>query len=82
MGTRIQALCEGLGFAWSPLLKITRELEAGLLKPLPMKQGASRFADLYLLLTDEDGAGPATRAMANQIKDHVTRACARTNQVT
>ncbi len=46
MGTRIQALCEGLGFAWSPLLKITRELEAGLLKPLPMKQGTNRFADL------------------------------------
>ncbi len=82
MGTRIQALCEGLGFAWSPLLKITRELEAGLLKPLPMKQGTNRFADLYLVLTDRDGAGPATRAMANQIKDHVTRACARANQVT
>ena len=82
MGTRIQALCEGLGFAWSPLLKITRELEAGLLKPLPMKQGTNRFADLYLVLTDRDGAGPATRAMANQIKDHVARASARTNQVT
>ena len=75
METRIRALCEGLGFAWSPLLKITRELEAGLLKPLPMKQGASRFADLYLLLTDGDGAGPATRAMANQIRDHVARTC-------
>ncbi len=47
-----------------------------------MKLGTNRFADLYLLLTDEDGAGPATRAMANQIKDHVTRACARTKQVT
>ena len=82
MGTRIQALCEGLGFAWSPLLKITRELEAGLLKPLPMKHGTNRFADLYLLLTDEDGAGPATRAMANQIKDHVTRNSTRANQVT
>ncbi len=82
MGTRIQALCEGLGFAWSPLLKITRELEAGLLKPLPMKLGTNRFADLYLVLTDRDGAGPATRGMANQIKDHVARASARTNQVT
>jgi len=82
MGTRIQALCEGLGFAWSPLLKITRELEAGLLKPLPMKQGTNRFADLYLVLTDRDGAGPATRAMAIQIKDHVPRASARANQVT
>lgn len=81
MGTRIQALCAGLGFAWSPLLKISRELEAGLLKPLPMKQGTSRFAELYLVLTDRDGAGPATRAMAAQIKDHVTRTRSRTNQV-
>ena len=82
MGTRIQALCEGLGFAWSPLLKITRELEAGLLKPLPMTQGTQRFADLYLVLTDRDGAGPAARAMADQIKDHVTRAVARMHPVT
>ena len=71
-----------MGFAWSPLLKITRELEAGLLKPLPMKHDTNRFVDLYLLLTDEDGAGPATRAMANQIKDHVTRNSTRANQVT
>ncbi len=82
MGTRIQALCAGLGFAWSPLFMFTRELEAGLLKPLPVQQGTSRFADLYLLLTDGDGAGPAAQAMANQIKDHVTRVCARANQVT
>jgi hypothetical protein len=71
-----------LGFAWSPLLKITRELEAGLLKPLNMKQGTDRFVDLYLVLTHRDGAGPATQAMANQIKIHVTRAAAQTKQVT
>ncbi|MCG8433136.1 MAG: LysR family transcriptional regulator [Gammaproteobacteria bacterium] len=81
MGTRIQALCEGLGFAWSPLLKITRELEAGLLKPLPLQHGAERYADLYLLLTDEDGAGPATKAMAAHIKTQVVRSCAIASQL-
>jgi hypothetical protein len=47
-----------------------------------MKRGTNRFVDLYLVLTDEDSAGPATQAMTKQIKDHVTHACARANQVT
>jgi len=71
MGTRIQALCEGLGFAWSPLLKIHRELEQGLLKPLPLVQGASKYADLYMVITDAEGAGPATLAMAEAIRRQV-----------
>jgi DNA-binding transcriptional LysR family regulator len=75
MGTRIQALCEGLGFAWSPLLKIQRELDLGLLKPLPLEHGASKFVNLYIMLTDEDGAGPATCAMAREIRNQVEKAC-------
>jgi DNA-binding transcriptional LysR family regulator len=71
MSTRIQALCAGLGFAWCPLLKIASELQAGLLEPLPLEEGGSRFANLYLLLADADGAGPATRAMADIIKSQV-----------
>lgn len=67
MGTRIQALCQGLGFAWSPRLKILREMEAGLLKPLPLVSGASKFVNLYLVFADQDGAGPATRALAKSI---------------
>ncbi|MDH3451916.1 MAG: LysR family transcriptional regulator [Gammaproteobacteria bacterium] len=71
MGTRIQALCAGLGFAWSPLLKIATELQSGLLKPLPLAVGGTRFVNLYLLLADADGAGPATRAMAGIIRSQV-----------
>jgi DNA-binding transcriptional LysR family regulator len=71
MGTRIQALCAGLGFAWCPLLKITTELQAGVLKPLPLEDGGSRVAILYLLLADTDGAGPAIRSMAGIIKTQV-----------
>lgn len=71
MGTRIQALCQGLGFAWSPLLKIRRELEQGLLKPLPLDHGARRYADLYMVITDAEGAGPATLAMAEAIRRQV-----------
>lgn len=68
MGTRIQALCQGLGFAWSPLLKIRRELEQGLLKPLPLKNGLHQYADLYMVITDAEGAGPATLALAGLIR--------------
>jgi len=71
MSTRIQALCQGLGFSWSPLLKIRRELEQGLLKPLPLQQGSRKYADVYLVITDAEGAGPATRALAECIRQQV-----------
>jgi DNA-binding transcriptional LysR family regulator len=77
MSTRIQALCQGLGFAWSPRLKITRELESGLLKPLPLAQGSKRFVDVYLAFADREGAGPATLALARMIREQVTAACGR-----
>jgi len=75
MSTRIQALCQGLGFAWSPLLKIRRELEQGLLKPLPLEHGSRKYADVYLVITDAEGAGPATLALAGLIRKQVGSAC-------
>ena len=75
MGTRIQALCQGLGFAWSPLLKIQRELKDGLLKPLPLEHGSRQYADLFMIITDAEGAGPATLAMADMIRRQVKSAC-------
>jgi DNA-binding transcriptional LysR family regulator len=75
MSTRIQALCQGLGFAWSPLLKIQRELKQGLLKPLPLEHGSRQYADLYMIITDAEGAGPATRALADMIRKQVEQAC-------
>ena len=73
MGTRIQALCQGLGFAWSPVLKIQKELDAGLLKPLPLEHGGERYIEMYLFLADEIGAGPATRALADAIRARVAQ---------
>lgn len=75
MSTRIQALCQGLGFAWSPMKKIRRELEQGLLKPLPLKHGSRKYADLYLVITDAEGTGPATLALAEWIRRQVEDAC-------
>lgn len=75
MSTRIQALCQGLGFAWSPRLKIGRELESGFLKPLPLARGARRVASVYVVFTDPEGAGPATRALERRIREQVAAAC-------
>lgn len=72
MATRIQALCQGLGFAWSPVMKIQNELEAGLLKPLSLAHGEKRFVELYMFFADEHGAGPATRALAHAIYKQVS----------
>lgn len=76
MSTRIQALCQGLGFAWTPGLKITRELESGLLKPLPMARGVKQVASVYLVIADQEGAGPATLALERRIREQVTARCA------
>jgi DNA-binding transcriptional LysR family regulator len=76
MSTRIQALCEGLGFSWSPLMKIRRELEQGLLKPLPLAHGSRKYAEVYLVITDTEGAGPATLALAELIRQQVENSCA------
>lgn len=75
MSTRIQALAHGLGFAWSPRLKITSELASGQLKPLPLEHGARRVASVYLVLADTQGAGPVTLAMADHIRERVAVTC-------
>lgn len=78
MGTRIQALCQGLGFAWSPRLKISQELEAGLLKPLPLVRGARRVASVYIVFANPEGAGPATRALERHLREQVSACSDRT----
>ena len=46
--TSIRAASMGLGFAWYPEDTIRGELDAGALKPLPLREGAERWAELYL----------------------------------
>lgn len=65
LSTSIRALAQGLGFAWVPLRHIQAELAQGRLKPLPLREGAVRTAQLYLIYRDRDSAGPATRCMVD-----------------
>jgi DNA-binding transcriptional LysR family regulator len=68
--TSIHAACMGLGFAWFPEETIRGELERGELKPLPLREGGERWAELYLVFADRDYAGPGTRRLADIIREH------------
>jgi DNA-binding transcriptional LysR family regulator len=73
--TSIHAAVMGLGFAWFPDETIRGELERGELKPLPLREGGERFADLYLVFADRDYAGPGALRLAAIIGEHVAGSC-------
>lgn len=68
LSTSIKALAAGLGFAWVPLSHIRAELAQNRLQPLPLREGARRSAQLYLIYRDRDGAGPATCCMVDLLR--------------
>ncbi len=73
--TQIHAAGMGLGFAWFAQDTIRSELEHGVLKPLPLREGAERSAELYLVYADSDYAGPGARRLAGLIVEQVKAAC-------
>jgi DNA-binding transcriptional LysR family regulator len=75
--TSIEAVRMGYGFAWFPEEKIKNELEAGTLKPLKLRDGSERFAELYLVLADADSPGPGTLRLTEIIRQAVASECSR-----
>ncbi len=75
--TSIRALVLGAGFAWIPEENIRAELESGALKPLPLREGGERFADLYMIFGERDYVDPDTSRLAEIIRESVTSECAR-----
>ena len=71
--TSIQALCRGLGFAWVPREKIRAELDSGQLKALPLVEGATRWAELYLVLAEREATGPAAQRLAELLREAAAR---------
>lgn len=69
--TSIRALCMGLGFAWVAEEIVREELASGVLKPLPLSEGAERWAMLYLVRSE--AAGPGTLRLAELIREAVDR---------
>lgn len=73
--TSIHAATLGLGFAWFPEDTIRSEIASGALKPLPLREGGERWADLYLVFADRDYAGPGALRLAEIIRAHVGEQC-------
>ncbi|ABD83000.1 LysR family transcriptional regulator [Saccharophagus degradans] len=65
--TSIEAVKNGLGFAFLPKEKILQELEAGSLIEVALAEKMERFISLYLIKTERQNAGPATQAIAQQL---------------
>lgn len=73
--TQIAAACMGMGFAWFPEHAIQRELEQGILKVLPMREGAERFNDAYLVFADPDFPSSGTTRMGQILRSDVAALC-------
>lgn len=71
VATSIQAVSRGYGFAWLPEAQIRKELDSGVLKPLPLKEGGKREVPLYLILANADFAGQGVRRLAEILKESV-----------
>lgn len=69
IATSIEAVSNSYGFAWLPEAHIQKELEGGILKPLPLKEGAVREIPLYLIVTRSDAAGPGVQRLAAMLKE-------------
>jgi DNA-binding transcriptional LysR family regulator len=73
--TSIRAACMGLGFAWFSAETVLGELEHGVLKALPLREGGERWAELYLVFADRDYAGPGALRLAEIIRELVAKQC-------
>lgn len=68
LATSLSVVSAGLGFAWLPCHQIQPQIDAGLLKPLPLNTGQRRSSTLYLMFSQPQLAGPATRQLATVLK--------------
>jgi DNA-binding transcriptional LysR family regulator len=61
-------ISNGLGFGWLPENEIEQQLNNNELKILPLKEGQIMSAILYLIYADLEQVGPATRQLAEILK--------------
>ncbi|TCO74647.1 LysR substrate-binding domain-containing protein [Chromatocurvus halotolerans] len=69
VSTSIDMVCRGLGFAWLPMTRISKLLDDGLLRKLPLERGGYRPSTLYLTLADTAGSGPATLRLSTLLAE-------------
>ncbi len=69
----LSTVLQGLGFAWLPHHRISGYLERGELKTLPLAQGQSYRAYLYLSYPHPEQIGPATRLLTEHLQAAVSQ---------
>ena len=69
--TAVAAVYGGLGVAWLPEHRIQGLLEQGSLARLPLVEGGSYRTPLYLMFGRAESPGPATRCLADLLKQVV-----------
>ena len=75
ISTSLDAIRMGLGYAWLPDAYMQEDIKAGRLQYLPVEVGAEREVATYITFADKDFAGPATRRLAEILKEHLPKAC-------
>ncbi len=73
--TSLDAICMGLGYAWLPDAYTHDDVTAGRLKYLPVEEGSVREVPTYLTFADKEFAGPATRRLADVLKENLPKMC-------
>lgn len=73
--TSLDAIRLGLGYAWLPDAYTHEDIVLGRLKYLPVEVGAVREVTTYLTFADRDFAGPATRRLAEILKEQLPKIC-------
>jgi DNA-binding transcriptional LysR family regulator len=74
--TAIFAASMGYGYGWYPEERIRGELQRGALKLLPLRDGAERVGQFYLVFADRENAGPGTLRLGEIIHEMVKNECA------
>lgn len=68
MDSAVDVVVSGLAFCWIPRHKVRKYLEEGVLVPLPLSEGQTHSASLYMIFGDQKTAGPATTQLAQILK--------------
>lgn len=71
--TSVDAIRMGLGFAWIPESYIQEDIESGKLAFLPVETGGIRQVPTYITFADKEFAGPATRRLAEILKEFLPK---------
>lgn len=68
IGSSIELIRRGIGYAWLPHHAVAPHLDDGSLQALNLDRGATRTTNFYLNFTDAELLGPVTRSFLGQIR--------------